>query len=148
MASAQIAMDAQFQIFSIVKALSDSWNSHDAANYAAQFAEDADFVNVVGMHWRGRAEIEARHVDVFRTIFRNSRLQILSSTLRLLGPGVVLAHIHWEMTGHEAPAGVSFAQLRHGVITGVFVEQNGRWLISAFQNTDIVPISLPGMKTT
>ena len=36
---------------------------------------------------------------------------------------------------------------RHGVITGVFVERNGRWLISAFQNTDIVPISLPGLKT-
>lgn len=60
MATAQIAMDAQVQIFSIVKALSESWNNHDAATYASQFAEDADFVNVVGMHWRGRAEIEAR----------------------------------------------------------------------------------------
>lgn len=67
--------------------------------------------------------------------------------MRPLAPGVVLAHIHWEMTGHEAPPGVSFAEVRHGVITGVFVEKNGQWLISAFQNTDIVPIALPGMKT-
>ena len=29
------------------------------------------------------------------------------------------------------------------MITGVLIEQEGRWLIAAFQNTDIVPISLP-----
>jgi uncharacterized protein (TIGR02246 family) len=147
MATAQIAMDAQVKIFSIVKALSDSWNSHDMAEYAAQFTEDADFVNVVGMHWRGRAEIEARHIDIHRTIFRNSRLQTLGTSLRPLAHGVVLAHIHWEMTGHEAPPGVPLSAVRRGVITGVFVERNGQWLISAFQNTDIVSISLPGLKT-
>ena len=55
--------------------------------------EDADFVNVIGMHWRGRPEIEARHADVHRTIFRNSKLRMLEQSLRPLGPGIVLAHI-------------------------------------------------------
>jgi hypothetical protein len=31
---------------------------------AAQFTENADFVNVVGMHVRGRPAIEAQHVAI------------------------------------------------------------------------------------
>ncbi len=146
-ASVQLAVKAQAEIFTVVKALTDSWNSHDMSTYAAQFTEDADFVNVLGMRWRGRPEIEARHADVHRTIFRNSTLRTLNCSLRPLASDVVLAHIRWEMTGHEAPAGVKFSAVRHGLITGVFVEQNGRWLISAFQNTDIVPINLPSVKS-
>ena len=145
-AGAQLTPKVQAEIFTVVKALTDSWNTHDMATYAAQFAEDANFVNVLGMHWRGRSEIEARHADVHRTIFRNSTLRTLNCSLRPLTPDVVLAHIQWEMTGHEAPPGVKFEAVRHGLITGVFVEQNGRWLISAFQNTDIVPMNLPSVR--
>ena len=49
--------EAKAQIASVIAALSDSWNQHDMAAYGAQFADDADFVNVVGMHWNGREEI-------------------------------------------------------------------------------------------
>ena len=143
--AAQPTTDAEAQIANIVAALADSWNRHDMATYAAQFTEDADFVNVIGMHWHGRSEIEARHVDVHRTIFRNSTLRTLDYSLRLLSPGVVLANINWEMAGHENPPGANFAPgLRHGVITGVLVEREGRWLIAAFHNTDVAPINLPG----
>lgn len=145
--SAQLAPEVQAEIFSIVKALTDSWNSHDMKTYAAQFADNADFVNVLGMHSRGRAEIEARHVEIHRTIFRNSSISVQGCSIKPLAPTVVLAHIDWEMTGHEIPPGAPFAKVRHGVITAVFVEQDGRWLIEAFQNTDVVPVPLPGIKT-
>jgi uncharacterized protein (TIGR02246 family) len=145
--SAQLKPQAQAEIVSIVKALADSWNSHDMETYAAQFAEDANFINVLGMHDRGRAEIEARHVDIHRTIFRNSTLRTLGCSLRPLAAGVVLGHIQWEMTGHETPPGMQFRKVRRGVITAVFVEQDGRWLIAAFQNTDVVPVPLPGVPT-
>jgi uncharacterized protein (TIGR02246 family) len=142
---AQPTADAKAQIANVIAALADSWNRHDMRMYAAQFTEDADFVNVLGMHDHGRREIEARHEDVHRTIFRNSTLRTQDYSLRLLNPGVVLAHIRWEMTGHENPPGATFAPgVRRGVITGVFVEQEGRWLIAAFHNTEVVPITLPG----
>lgn len=138
---------AKLQIEGIVKALIDTWNQHDMAKYAAQFAEDADFVNVLGMHFQGRNAIESQHVLIHRTIFRNSRLRLVDYSIRPLRPGVVLAHIKWEMTGHERPPGASFAEVRQGLITGVFVEQDDRWLIAAFQNTDIVPVpALQGPK--
>ncbi len=140
--SVQLTVDGKSQIEKVLTALTESWNRHDMAAFGALFAEDADFVNVLGMHWHGRPEIEARHADVHRTIFRHSKLRTLEHSLRPLGPGVVLAHVRWEMTGHESLPGIPFAEVRQGMITGVLVEQEGRWRIAAFHNTDIVP--LPG----
>jgi SnoaL-like domain len=45
----------------LVREIEDAWNSHDMRRFAACFAADADFVNVVGAWWRGRAEIEEKH---------------------------------------------------------------------------------------
>ena len=142
-ASAQVPTQAQTEISAIVNALIDSWNSHDMSAYAEQFADDADFVNVLGMHWHGRTLIEERHVEIHKTIFRNSRLRLLNSTLRPLAPGVVLGHIEWEMTGHDQIPGVPFVPVRKGVITAVFVDKDGRWAIAALQNADCVAVSLP-----
>ena len=144
-AGAELSSQAQTDILASVKALFDSWNSHDMAMYAAQFAEDADFVNVLGMHWQGRAAIEQTHVELHRKIFRNSSLTMLNCTLRSIAPTVVLAHIHWEMTGHETPPFAPFTPVRRGLITAVFVEREGRWSIAAAQNADIISASLPWM---
>ncbi len=142
-AGAQLSTQAQTEILAAVKTMFDGWNSHDMAMYAAPFAEDADFVNVLGIHWHGRANIEARHVELHRKIFRNSSLKMLSCNLRPIAPGVALAHVKWEMTGHETPPSAPFTPYRQGLITAVFVEQDGRWSIASSHNTDIVPVSLP-----
>lgn len=135
---------AKLQIENSIKAQADGWNSHDMVKFAAEFAQDADFVNVLGMHWRGQAKIEAQHDILHRTIFRHSQLRIVDISVRPLGTGVMLAIVNWEMTGHQTPPGAPFAELRHGVFSGVYVEQGGRWRIAALHNTDTVPVSLPG----
>ena len=142
-ADAQDFQNAKVQIEGVINALTESWNSHDMALYGAQFADDADFVNVLGMHWHGREAIAAQHAAIHRTIFRNSVLKILDYSLRPLGAGVLLVLLRWEMTGHETPPGVPFATVRHGMITSVFVEREERWVIGALQNTEIVPVTLP-----
>lgn len=139
-ADAQDLQNAKVQIESVINELTESWNSHDMARYGAQFADDADFVNVLGMHWHGRPLIEEQHALVHRTIFRNSVLKVLDHSLRPLGPGAILVLIRWEMTGHETPPGVRFEKVRHGIITAVFVEREERWVIGAFQNTEIAPV--------
>lgn len=142
----ELSADAKSQIEKTIVNLADSWNRHDMATFAAQCSDEADFVNVVGMHWRGRSQIEAHHVALHRTIFRNSTLRYLDNSLRPLANGVVLAHIRWEMSGHESPPGSHFAAVRRGVITAVLVEESQGWLITAFQNTDIVPIPMPAVQ--
>ena len=143
---AQTSAEAKSQVEAVVKALIESWNAHDMTVYGAQFADDADFVNVLGMHWRGRSEIERLHAELHRTIFRNSSLRLEDYSVRPLGPGILLAHVKWEMRGHESPPGAPFAEIRHGMITAVFVEKEERWLISALQNTEIVPVPWPEKK--
>jgi uncharacterized protein (TIGR02246 family) len=136
------ATDAKAQIEAVVSALTESWNRHDMTAYAAQFTEDADFVNVVGMHWRGCREIEAQHAHLRRTIFRNSTLRDLDRSVRLLDRGVALPHVRWEMIGHESLPGWHIPEIRHGVLTAVLVQKGEGWRVTAVQNTDIVPLPI------
>ena len=136
------ATDAKAQIEAVVSALTESWNRHDMTAYAAQFTEDADFVNVVGMHWRGCREIEAQHAHLHRTIFRNSTLRDLDRSVRLLDRGVALPHVRWEMIGHESLPGWHIPEIRHGVLTAVLVQKGEGWRVTAVQNTDIVPLPI------
>ncbi len=78
--------DATAGVKSVVASLAENWNRHDMTAFAAAFTENADFVNVIGMHWQGRPEIESKHTATHRTIFRNSTLQIVESTVRFLTP--------------------------------------------------------------
>lgn len=137
---AQTNAEIKSQIDVVLKSLTDAWNNHDMTRYAAQFADDADFVNVFGMHWHGRDAIEAQHVAIHRSIFRNSSVRVEQSSIRPLAPGVMLAHLNWEMRGHEIPPGAPFSEIRHGLMTAVFVEQQGQWLIAALHNSDVVEV--------
>ena len=39
------------------RAFVDAWNAHDMTAMAALFTPDAEWVNVVGMYWKGRDQI-------------------------------------------------------------------------------------------
>jgi hypothetical protein len=52
--------------------LTTTWNSHDMKAFAQLFSDDAQFVNVVGMWWKNRSEIEAA---MLRAIGRISRIR-------------------------------------------------------------------------
>jgi uncharacterized protein (TIGR02246 family) len=142
-AGAQLATQTRSEILATVETMFDAWNRHDMAMHTSAFANDADFVNVLGLYWHGRAEIEARHVELHRKIYRDSSMKLLNCGLRLIAPNVVLAQIHWEMTGHETPPFAPFAPVRQGLTTAVFVQRDGRWSIVSSHNTDIVSASLP-----
>ena len=46
-----------------------AWNEHDMRALSRLFADDADFVNVVGIWWKSRREIEAAHAATHQTLF-------------------------------------------------------------------------------
>ena len=75
---------AEIAIQSIVTALVEAWNRHDAHAFAAPFAEDAEFTNVFGMVQKGRAGIEAAHAPIFKTMFKDSRLSVTETRVRLI----------------------------------------------------------------
>jgi len=110
--------------------------------YAAQFTADADFVNVVGMHWRGRHEIGSRHAEIHQTIFRHSQLQQLGHSLQFINPDTAVAHLEWRMTGHDTKHLNDWRtpEVRTGVMTIVLVRSGDTWRIRAAHNTDIIPL--------
>jgi uncharacterized protein (TIGR02246 family) len=119
-------------------AFADAWNRHDMDDFAALFADDANFVNVVGVWWKNRAEIEAAHRATHETMFRDSRLGGAVSSVVELASGLVSVHYTWTLTGASAPDG-SPAGVREGILLLIVKEEPSGWRIKVAQNTDIVP---------
>lgn len=132
-----------------VAMFADAWNRHDMKAFGQLFAPDADFVNVQGVWWKGRAEIELHHAYSHGTIskseaatlnpqlrhygmFRHSTMAFQSITVRLIRPDLAIAHVSWRLTGDSRTT-----VARTGMLTFVLAPTNGRWLIVAAQNTEI-----------
>jgi len=67
----------------------------------------------------------------------------VNTTVRPVNDQVAMAHVAWEMTGAEGLPGWNVPELRKGMMSLVLVLRGDRWLISAAQNTDVVPLELP-----
>jgi uncharacterized protein (TIGR02246 family) len=133
-------------IHDIVGRCEAAWNAGDGEAWAADFVEDADFVDILGDHHRGRAAIEVGHRHIFTTIYQGSRVQYRVERLRFVHPDVAILFLHarlWSRLAvatddprREAHVGgtVSESQARP---TMVLAKSGDRWRIVAFQNTRV-----------
>jgi uncharacterized protein (TIGR02246 family) len=122
---------------SLVRGLEDAWNHHDMDAFARPFADDADFVNVIGARWIGRPAIKEAHQASHATIFKNSHLRVGETSVRFLTPDVAVARSLWNLEGHTNPTGEPQPP-RTGILTHVLLKQQDGWHIVVTQNTDIV----------
>jgi len=116
----------------------EAWNRRDAPALAALFASDADFVNVVGLWWRKRADIERAHAYGLNTFFRDSVLSPGRVAVRYLGDTVAVIHVRWRLTGQRDKDGTTLAD-RRTVMVFVAARRQAGWIVVAAQNTDVVP---------
>ncbi|MEB4614550.1 YybH family protein [Leucobacter sp. M11] len=122
----------------VVPAWQDAWNRADADHLAALFAEDADFVNVVGLWWHDRSSIRDAHDFGFRTIFPGSVITMAEPRVRRLGTDAAVVQSRWHLTGQISPAGEA-AGPREGIFTFVLERRTQGWVAVTAQNTDIAP---------
>lgn len=122
-------------ILEVIKGYSDAWNEHECRGFANGFTEDADFVNLFGMHFSGKDEIEKRHVQIMQTFLKGSKLEIISTKLREVYPGLVVALVHWKLTGHSDARFENPLDIREGLFTQIFINTHNKWEITASQNT-------------
>ena len=115
----------------------DAWNRHDMDALAGLFTDDATFIQVNGRRWDGPAEIKKNHVALHAMMFKESVWANHDTDIRFLTPDVAVVHQTWGMRGDRNPDG-SPRQPRDGIFTQVFVKRDGKWLITAAQNTNIV----------
>jgi uncharacterized protein (TIGR02246 family) len=128
--------DAEDGIRSVLTALVEAWNNHDAWSFSSVFAEDADFTNVRGMSAHGRTEIAKFHAPVFATVAKASRLKIVDSTIRFIRPDVAAVDARWEMTGARTREGNEIP-LRKGLLIFVMTNEDDAWLVTVMHNMDV-----------
>ena len=124
-----------------VDAMIYSWNNHnydDLKNYAT---EDTDWVNVVGMWWKGRKESQYAHQIYHNTIFKGSVCEKESVAVRFVTEDVAIAHVVWHFYGGAPlPDGTppkTKDDPNVDLATLVFVKQNGKWLMTAGHNVHV-----------
>jgi len=125
------------EVATLAAGFTQAWNRHDMDALANLFAADADFVNVVGMWWRIREEIKAAHAHSHATFFRDSRLAGEVRRVKFLDRNVATVRVVWELSGQMEPDG-SVGQPRQGILLFVAVRRDGRWIVEAAQNTDVL----------
>lgn len=114
----------------------------DAKVLASLFTDDADFVNVVGLWWHNRQDIETAHDYGLRTFFKTSEITAGRTSVRYLGEDVAVVHVRWKLTGQIDKDG-NLLDPRKTVMMFVVQKQADGWIAVAAQNTDVIP----GMET-
>jgi uncharacterized protein (TIGR02246 family) len=115
----------------VAAGLARAWNAGSGAGFAAYCDEDADFVNIYGMHARGRQAIADGHEIIFRTVYAGSTLQCSVEQARYLHPDIALVHLRSHLSIPRGP----MAGTMQSVPSMVMQRKNGDWSIVAFQNT-------------
>jgi uncharacterized protein (TIGR02246 family) len=115
----------------LLRALEDAWNAGDGFRYATFFAEDADFVNIFGVHGKGRQAIAERHDLIFRTFFKGSRNQFSVVGVRYLSADLILVHLRSNL---NIPDGAHKGAMKT-LASCILVRNREAWQITAFHNT-------------
>lgn len=115
----------------MAESLATAWNAADGAAFGKGFTEDADFVNILGMHLVGRASISQQHQLIFDGIYRGSRNTFKVAKTRQVGDSAVVALFEAHLHVPEGPKAGDLDTLA----TAVLVRDSSGWHIASFQNT-------------
>ncbi|MFD1257500.1 SgcJ/EcaC family oxidoreductase [Mucilaginibacter terrae] len=119
-----------------VDAMVTSWNNHDHSDMKNYTTVDCDWVNIVGMWWKNRKEVEFSTQFYHDRMFKKTPMQKKGVAVRFVSPTVALVHFTSHVgsfvtpDGHQLPAADDLALL-------VYVKQNGKWLMTAGENVVI-----------
>jgi uncharacterized protein (TIGR02246 family) len=125
-----------------LQGMQDAWNRHDMKAFVSCMSDDVEWVNVVGMWWKGKDQVYRAHEAFHQTIFKNRQLHDPETmAMRLVAPDAVVvtevvpADAYTTTDGHPQPA-------NRNVLTEVFVRREGKWVLVEGHNTVIVEASV------
>ena len=122
----------------IIDRQTDAWNKHDMDAFVADAMPDLDWINVVGMHWKGRDMVLKAHAVLHKGMFANSRMMTPEITMmREIAPNVIVeTHVNRIEGVGALPSGAPYPDSGN-LITLVFVKTPGGWRIAHAHNTTI-----------
>lgn len=121
-------------IRALVQKCIEGWNKGSGEAFAAQFAEDSDFVVANGRHDKGRRQTASAHQQIFDTFFKGTRLWLQVKSVRFLRPDVALVH---TLSKVLKPGESDTSPEPEFIQTWAVSKRGNEWLIDAFHNTPI-----------
>lgn len=121
-----------------VDAMVNSWNKHDFSDVKDYTTPDYDWVNIVGMWWKNRKEVQYSTQFYHKIMFNTTPMSKIKVDTRFITPTTAVVHFRSRVgkfvtpDGHEMPQNDELALL-------VFVKQKGKWLLTAGENVIIDP---------
>lgn len=140
---AQSQTEDEAKIRAIVQSEADAWNRGDAEAFAAHYAENGTFTNVIGQQLYGRNAFLAQHATIFSTIYKGSHNIFSVSRITFLRPDVALVEIDGALSkANRLPPGLQAD--KDGVLNvkllEVMTREKGAWWIAAFHNVAVTPL--------
>lgn len=129
-------MDKALHPEGIPKLFAKAWNARRADWLASLFVADADFINVVGIWWENRSDIQQAHDYGLRVIFNKSALKVGKVKVKWLSDDCAVVHARMRLSGQTPKE--HWAGLRQNMFLFVLQKQGPYWLAVSAQNTDIV----------
>src|SRR5271166_1903848 len=127
----------------IVQQLEDAWNKSDSVAWSKLFADDADFIHVLGGHFHGREAIEQGHRLIFDTVYKSSVNKFQVEKIRSPGPDVAIVFVFATLkVNHPGMPPQLYARP-----TLIAQRRADRWEIVTFQNTLVTPEGTSALHT-
>ena len=98
--------DIRSKVRAVVERWEAAWNASDMDAMWRLATDDVHWVNVVGMHWCGKSEVQGAHQVYFDLMFntRSAKIDEIESIEPLPG-GAAVAVVRWAFGGFRAPDG-------------------------------------------
>ena len=119
-----------------VGAFTNSWNQHDFSDLKNYTTDDLDWVNVVGMYWKNRNEVEFAHKYFHEHMFKHTSIQENWVKIKFLTPDVATAHVSTRAGSYTTPNGTNVPE-QDNITLMVFVKRNGKWLLASAENVNV-----------
>lgn len=123
--------------------LEAAWNAADGQSFAEAFAEDADFIHILGGYYTGRTAIEAGHRMILGTIYKGSTVRYSVERIRFVRPDVAIIYLRQFLQFSEG----GFASDLEARPTIITEKRDGKWQIVNLQNTRITEAGAPSQKS-
>ena len=125
----------------VVQQMTTNFVDHKFANMATYTTPDVSWVNIVGMWWRGRPQVQLAHQQIFDRMFKGVPFKQGEVLVRAITPDVAVVNVTYEVGAFYPPDGVNRGINKMGddqnLLTLVMVKKQGNWLLTAAQNTPI-----------
>jgi uncharacterized protein (TIGR02246 family) len=131
-------------IHNIVQEETASWNTGDAKAYSKHFAKDGTFTNILGLYFTGNEDFRLRHDQIFKVVFKGTKLTQIIVSLRFVGSEVAILETLTLINGFskEGPPKGTYldekGRLRTRLLQ-VMVKDGNDWKIVVYHNVDIKP---------